>query len=97
MGARWRAKAPGYMRHYMYGVTEVQYQAMLDEQGHACAICGETDWAGGRHAGSPHVDHDHDTGAVRGLLCGSCNTGLGQFKDDPARLRAAVEYLERQR
>lgn len=86
------------MRRYNYGVTEIQYMQMLEEQGHACAICGSTEWLGaGRNCGTPCVDHDHSTGVVRGLLCGHCNKGLGQFMDDPARLRAAAQYLERRR
>jgi hypothetical protein len=95
VGAEQRKTSPGYMRQYMYGVTEAQYVEMLEQQGHACAICESTDWAG-RH-GSPHVDHDHVTGVVRGLLCGNCNNGLGHFKDDPARLLAAIAYLEKSR
>jgi Recombination endonuclease VII len=90
-----RRTSPGYMRRYNYGMTETQYLRMLEQQGHACFICGTDDW-GGKHD-SPHVDHDHATGAVRGLLCGNCNNGLGHFKDNPARLRAAAEYLERSR
>ena len=58
---------------------------MLEEQGGVCAIC--------KTAPAVHVDHDHATGAVRALLCFNCNGGLGQFKDDPAVLRAAAEYV----
>ena len=57
-----------------------------------CAICGV------REAYAPRkrlaVDHDHRTGAIRGLLCGNCNAGLGQFKDNPELLAAAIRYLQ---
>ena len=93
-----RKTTPGYMRQYVYGVPPQQYAGMLDEQGHACAICGSTEWAGpGRGSGKPHVDHNHATGKVRSLLCGYCNLGIGHFHDDPEKLRAAARYLERQR
>lgn len=97
LDARWRAKAPGYMRQYLYGLTPEQFAAMLVDQGGGCAICGTTDWlARGK---GPHTDHDPVKGrtAVRGILCGACNNGLGNFGDDPARLRAAADYLERSR
>jgi hypothetical protein len=97
MGDRYRSKNPGYTRQYNYGVSPEQFAEMLDEQGRACAICGSTDWPGGAKTNAPHVDHDHETGAVRGLLCGSCNKGLGFFQDDPERLLAASRYLERHR
>lgn len=84
----------GYNRRYKYGLTDEQYDALLAAQNGACAICGTTEWNGGK-AKSPHVDHCHETGRVRGLLCGGCNNGLGNFGDDPARLRAAADYLER--
>ena len=64
---------------------------MLEEQGGACAICRSTS-PGGK--GRFHVDHDHVTQEIRGLLCHGCNTTLGQVKDSPAALRAAAEYLE---
>ena len=74
-----------------YGLTVEQYMAMAEAQGHVCKICGkpETD-----KYGALHVDHDHQTSTVRGLLCGQCNTALGKFRDDPALLRAAIAYLD---
>jgi hypothetical protein len=78
------------MREYLYGITSEQYAALLEQQGDRCAIC-RTDTPGGK--GGWHVDHDHAIGRVRGLLCHYCNLALGNFKDDPTRLRAALEYL----
>lgn len=91
MDARWRARSPGYNRQYLYGVTPDQTAAMLAAQANRCAICG-TEAGIGKNG--LHLDHDHTTGKVRALLCGPCNNGLGLFKDDPARLRAAAAYLE---
>lgn len=76
-----------------YGITEQQYEAMLEAQGRRCAIC-RTDQPGGNGGRTFHVDHDHETGAVRALLCSGCNSGLARFGDDPALLRAAAAYLE---
>lgn len=76
-------------RHY--GVEPEQYQAMGEEQKWVCAICGNQTSNGFRLA----VDHDHKTRKVRGLLCESCNNGIGRFKDDPELLRKAACYLER--
>lgn len=77
-----------------YGLTVDDYDRLLAEQGGACAICGvdrpeirrKTD----RHF---HVDHCHETGVVRGLLCNRCNRGLGMLGDD--NLNKAILYLEK--
>ncbi len=77
-------------RHEAYGLTKPELDRLLDQH-EVCAICRSAEW--GRKG--PCVDHDHETGAVRGILCGNCNQGLGRFKDDSAALRAAADYLER--
>jgi hypothetical protein len=74
-----------------YGMTLEDYDRMLEAQGGACAICGRPP----REDIALHVDHDHETGLVRGLLCFPCNNTLGDFGDDPTRLYAAAEYLSR--
>lgn len=77
-----------------YGVSPVDYQRMLAEQGGACAICKRPPDVGGpQRAQRLHVDHCHATGLVRGLLCSKCNFGLGLFDDDPTRMERAVLYL----
>lgn len=72
-----------------YGLSTAELEAILERQNHRCALCEE------RLADrKPHIDHDHDTGRVRGVLCSECNTGLGKLKDSPALLRRAIAYLE---
>jgi len=75
-----------------YGLSAARYDALMDQQGGRCAVCGGPPTGQGRL----HVDHDHATSLVRGLLCHDCNTGIGSLKDDLSILRAAVAYLERQ-
>lgn len=75
-----------------YGMTEAQWDVMLKSQNGCCAICGES-----FNGQQINVDHSHSTGIVRGLLCGGCNRGLGQFKERSEVLRKAAEYLERKR
>ena len=78
-----------------YGITLDDYNKILTEQKNRCAICG-TDKVGGKHNNEAFmVDHCHDTGKVRGLLCNQCNRGIGNFNDDVDRLRNAAVYLER--
>ena len=81
-----------------YGVTPEQHDSMLAAQSGLCAICARPPNPDGIRASSRlHIDHDHLTGKVRALLCNSCNNGIGRFRDDPALLRAAAEYIERHR
>jgi Recombination endonuclease VII len=75
-------------RARQYGMTPAQARAFEATRQNRCDICG----------GSPgikglHWDHDHETGALRGLLCTTCNSGLGFFRDSPVVLRLAAEYL----
>ena len=72
-----------------FGITLVEYREMAALQNGLCAICGKTCKSGRVLA----VDHDHVTGVNRGLLCIRCNNGLGNFRDDPDLLTAALEYL----
>jgi len=104
--AAWRVANPEKVRAQqlarrdrMYGLTPGQFETMLADQGNRCASCNDD--FGDQ---IPHVDHDHSccSGSrytcgkcVRGLLCGRCNPGIGYFGDDPARLIAAAEYLQR--
>lgn len=72
-----------------FGLGRREYDQMLAEQDGACSICGGTD-SGKRLA----VDHCHETGCIRGLLCSRCNLTIGQSGDDPALLRAMADYVE---
>ena len=74
----------------LFGITPEDYDKMLLNQGGVCAICLRKSPDGRRL----HIDHDHSTRLVRGLLCHDCNRGLGIFKDDPIRLSRAIEYLQ---
>ena len=83
-----------YHRELHYGVTNEEYIALLDSQQGCCAICESPKPSSGRYK---HfcVDHDHNTGRIRGLLCMNCNITLGRLRDDPEVLRKAADYLER--
>lgn len=84
-------------RDRRYGLAPGQFEMMLKAQGNCCAICQV------EFSGVPHVDHDHACcpgqgscgGCVRGLLCASCNAGIGSLGDDPDCLRNAALYIER--
>ena len=78
------------------GLTPETHAALMESQGNLCALCR------GPFGDKPYVDHDHECcppkracqKCIRGILCNSCNTGLGKFKDDPAMLQRAIEYLQ---
>lgn len=80
-------------RRRLYGLRPEEYSSRLATQGGVCAICGEPPVADGPRPGLS-VDHDHQTGENRGLLCSRCNAGIGNLRDDPRLLRAAAAYLE---
>lgn len=81
----------GNTRHYhlrqRYGLSAAEVDVLKASQGGVCAVCGDRP--------AVHVDHDHTTRRVRGILCELCNGFLGAFNDDPALIRAAIDYLER--
>jgi hypothetical protein len=85
---RKRAMRDGYYRR-TFGITADDFDAMLAAQGGCCAICGQRP----EREASLHVDHDHLTGRIRGIVCLNCNQGLGKFGDDPAVLERAAAYL----
>lgn len=71
-----------------YGISLEQYNEMLEAQDGRCAVCAEPP-----SIQRLHVDHDHRTGRVRGLLCMPCNRAIGNLKDDPERVKRLLEYL----
>jgi Recombination endonuclease VII len=87
---RWKQAHPEKVkaayRKCVYGITDPEYQNLLKTQEGKCAVC-QTPMA------SPHIDHCHKTKKVRGLLCQSCNHGIGFLKDNIAILKSAIKYL----
>lgn len=76
---------------YKYDITLDQYNVMLEAQNSKCKICN-------KHESAEHtylsVDHCHETGVIRGLLCLACNTGIGKLQDNIDTLKSAISYLE---
>jgi hypothetical protein len=76
----------------IYGMSPGQYRAMWAQQDGKCRICGSQRPLYGK--GRLDIDHDHKDGKVRGLLCNPCNLGLSHFRDNSARLKEAMRYIE---
>jgi hypothetical protein len=90
----YRARNPDQVRSSnlkkLYGITLDQFNDLFRAQGEQCAICKATSSTGKNW----HVDHCHEAGRIRGILCHSCNLMIGHASDDVERLLAAVEYLK---
>lgn len=76
-----------------YGISPEQYEKQLAFQRQLCGVCGKS--LIGLSPQTIHIDHDHASGNLRGILCGACNVGLGSFRDDQNLLKAAALYLRR--
>lgn len=90
------ARAVISRKHHLkkkFGISLDTYNEMFSQQSGSCAICGkhELDNGGKRLA----IDHNHETGQIRSLLCHNCNTGIGHFEDDVSIVEKAVNYLKR--
>jgi hypothetical protein len=92
----WRkSHAKSVRKYYLrikYDITLDDYEEMLISQNNSCKICGSIS-PNRKNVKYFHIDHDHKTGEIRGLLCHECNTGIGKLKDDPTLLRKAASYL----
>jgi len=91
--SRWHSKSQQEKQasrvRAMYGIDPEKYLQMHEDQQGRCAICGEIPTT----KRGLHLDHCHETGKVRGLLCHGCNVGIGSLRDDPELLLKAIDYL----
>ena len=96
---QWRLDNPDKAAHYQlmnyYGITLDEYNTILEAQNYKCKICGKTaeEVASGKPIKRLAVDHCHETGEIRGILCANCNTGIGLLCHDPGILKNALRYL----
>jgi len=94
-----RRRMKKYLRNYnlfrKYGITKEEFDRLVFLQANRCALC-DNEFTGVGYM-KPAVDHDHETGAIRGLLCKRCNLALGQLGDTLAGVMRAVEYLNKTR
>lgn len=87
----WSEKQRNRMLRHRYGIDHAQYMAMLAAQNNGCAICGKT--GGDTRATRLYVDHNHETGGVRKLLCAGCNSAVGMVEKGPSFLASIFAYL----
>ena len=89
----YRRGTPEYNRNHglwrLYRITLQEWEALFDKQGRVCAVCGDDNPRGKNW----HTDHSHSTGKIRGILCGSCNTGIGKFRESEEIMKKAAKYL----
>jgi hypothetical protein len=78
----------------VYGMTEADFERMLAEQEHRCATCSVELTIDHRKPNTAHIDHCHETGRVRGILCMRCNSAVGYLRDDPALALKVAAYLQ---
>ena len=90
-GVLYKRQERKYNLKKRYGISLEEYENLLEAQQFKCKICGTTE-AGNRH-GTMVVDHHHESGQVRGLLCHNCNVMLGHAKDNVLTLSGAIDYL----
>ena len=94
-------RSEGYTRNYdlqrSYSITTAGYNELLESQGGKCKICGVPQNTLTGHKKNLCVDHDHNTGKIRGIICDKCNRGIGLLNDSEETLRAALSYLEQAR
>ena len=100
--SNWKQENPHKIREYNllkdFGITHEEYIKMHEAQNGLCGICGEPEKAFMKTKTMfLAVDHDHETGEIRGLLCTNCNNGLGRFKDNIDLLKKAIQYIEKGR
>jgi hypothetical protein len=92
--AEWNARNRDYYANYWllsaYGITLAEYNVIFSSQSGLCKICNGEQQSGRRLS----VDHDHETGRIRGLLCIKCNSFIGMAQENPDILHRAIEYLE---
>ena len=90
--AHYKSNPDKYRRYSLtkYDITVEEYDAMLSGQGDGCACCGVT---GNKDGARLFIDHCHETGTIRGIICRKCNSGIGALGDNVEGLRRALAYL----